>query len=153
MSLANRPNLTPTETHAEREVEKTADVDPLLGQRILIVEDDPYILLALEEMLAEYGLIVAGVARTLAAALSLARHDNIDIALLDVNLGHDKIDPVADALAGRGRPFVFTTGCGRAGLPERYADHVLVEKPFYIEEILKTLRAELARTEIARENR
>lgn len=130
----------------------TADIDPLQGRRILIVEDDPYIILALEEMLAEHGLIIAGVARTVEAALLLAGHEIIDIALLDVNIGRDTIDPVADLLSGHGCPFVFTTGNGRAGLPERYADSVIVEKPFYIAEILNSLKAELMRTGIAKEN-
>ena len=30
-----------------------------------------------------------------------------------------KVDPVADALAAQGCPFVFTTGYGRVGVPER----------------------------------
>ena len=119
-------------------------VDPLASLRILIVEDDPYITLALEETLAEMGLTVAGTARTLEAALRLARSEQLDVALLDVNIGADQIDPVADVLAARGCPFIFTTGCGRAGLPEAYADRAVVEKPFYVEEILKTLREEVA---------
>lgn len=118
--------------------------DPLLGRRILIVEDDPYITLALEETLAESGLVVIGAARTLATALRLATEAPVELALLDVNIGQERIDPVADALRARGCPFVFTTGCGRAGLPEAYADAPIVEKPFYLEEIMGALRAVLA---------
>lgn len=117
--------------------------DPLLGRRVLIVEDDPYIMLALEETLVEFGLVIAGAARNLETALVLAQEEAIDLALLDVHLGHEKIDPVADVLTARGRPFVFTTGCGRAGLPEAYLDHPIVEKPFYVEEILQALREEI----------
>lgn len=118
--------------------------DPLLGRRILIVEDDPYITLALEETLTESGLVVAAAARTLAAALRLAQEEPVDLALLDVNIGLERIDPVADALRARGCPFVFTTGCGRAGLPEAYADCLIVEKPFYLEEIMRALREALS---------
>ncbi len=121
--------------------------DPLLGRRLLIVEDDPYIALALEETLSEFGLIIAGMARSVEQAVRLSREDGVDLALLDVNIGHEKIDPVADALAARGCPFIFTTGCGRAGLPEAYLEHAMVEKPFYVEEILAALRSELARAE------
>ena len=70
---------------------------------------------------------------------------DLDIALLDVNIGHDTIDPVADAVAARSLPFVFTTGHGRAGLPEAYRDRAIVEKPFYVDEILRALREELQR--------
>jgi len=50
---------------------------------------------------------------------------------------------VAEALTRLGTPFIFTTGCGRAGLPEAFLDRPIVEKPFYIEEILQTLRGAL----------
>jgi DNA-binding response OmpR family regulator len=142
MSVHSAPGLKPKGSSSD---EPQRASDPLLGRRILIAEDDPYIALALEETLAEYGLTVAAVARTLKEAIRLARGDGVDLALLDVNLGHDKIDPVADALAARGCPFVFTTGCGRAGLPEAHLHHAMVEKPFYVEEILTALRNEIAR--------
>lgn len=132
-------------TSSDASVEATTRTgDPLLGRRILIAEDDPFITLALEEALADYGLIVAGAARTVAAAIQLARDADIDLALLDVNLGAERVDAVADILSARGRPFVFTSGCGRAGLPEGYADRPIVEKPFYVDEILQALRAEIA---------
>lgn len=121
--------------------------DPLLGRRVLIVEDDPYITLALEETLTDFGLVVAGAAHNLSHALRLAQTASFDLALLDVNIGHERIDPVADVVHARGIPFVFTTGCGRAGLPEAYPSQPIVEKPFYGEEILRTLREELANSE------
>jgi CheY-like chemotaxis protein len=117
--------------------------DPLLGRRVLIVEDDPFIALALEETLTDFGLIVAGAAMNVPQALVLAQSAEFDLALLDVNIGQDRIDPVADAIHARGIPFVFTTGCGRAGLPEAYLEQAIVEKPFYVEEMLRALRAQL----------
>ncbi len=124
--------------------EANSPVNPLRGLRILIVEDNPWIALALEEMLVEQGLEIAGVADTIERALRPAVNDPLDLALLNVNIGDRKIDPVAEALTRRGTPFVFTTGCGRAGIPEAFRDRPIVEKPFYIEEILKTLRDTLA---------
>lgn len=121
--------------------------DPLLGRRVLIVEDDPFITLALEETLTELGLIVAGSARSVPQAIRLSQTVAFDVALLDVNIGHDRIDPVADIIAARRIPFVFTTGCGRAGLPEAHLQRAIVEKPFYVEEILRTLRQELTNDE------
>jgi len=123
--------------------EANGHVNPLRGLRILIVEDNPYIALALE-VLIEQGLAIAGVASTIEQALCLAASGQIDLALLDVNIGERKIDPVAETLTQRGKPFIFTTGCGRAGLPEAFLDRPIVEKPFYIEEILQTLRSALA---------
>jgi CheY-like chemotaxis protein len=119
--------------------------DPLLGGRVLLVEDDPYILLALEEMLTDFGLVVAASARTLPQALRLATTVAFDIALLDVNIGQDRIDPIADVIFARDIPFIFTTGYGRAGLPEAYPEQAIVEKPFYVEEILRALREALTK--------
>ncbi len=121
-------------------MEASNSINPLRGLRILIVEDNPFIALALEEMLVEQGLVIAGSARTMDNALRLAASELIDLALLDVNIGDRTIDPVAEVLSARATPFVFTTGCGRAGLPEAFLDRPIVEKPFYIEEILQTLR-------------
>lgn len=135
MSLSNDPAPDPGEAGQATDV--------LIGRRILIVEDDPFIALALEETLREHGLLVAGVARKLKQALNLIDNETIDLALLDVNIGEDKIDPVADLLAARNCPFVFTTGYGRAGLPETHASRLIVEKPFYIDEVLTALRSEL----------
>ena len=135
MSLSNDPAPAPGDAGQATDV--------LTGRRILIVEDDPFIALALEETLREHGLLIAGVARKLKQALNLIDSETIDLALLDVNIGEDKIDPVADILAARNCPFVFTTGYGRAGLPETHASRLIVEKPFYIDEVLTALRSEL----------
>ncbi|MGH6869750.1 MAG: response regulator, partial [Methylocella sp.] len=70
-------------------------------QRILIVEDEPFIALALEAMLLELGFGVAGSAAQVSAALQLIGREQIDGAILDVNLGSQRIDPVADLLAAR----------------------------------------------------
>jgi len=123
-----------------------ANGEPLAGRRVLIVEDDPFIAMAVEETLVDFGLTIAGVARNLREAVHLAKVADFDIALLDVNIGHETIDGVAEAVDARGKPFVFTTGHGRAGLPEAYRERAIVEKPFYVDEILNALRAELGLT-------
>jgi CheY-like chemotaxis protein len=145
MSLSNDPA-----SEQSRSGDAQSADDILAGRRILVVEDDPFIALALEETLRERGLVVVAVARKLKQALELIEKESIELALLDVNIGEDKIDPVADILAARNCPFVFTTGYGRAGLPESHASRMIIEKPFYIEEILSALRNEL--TEKARES-
>ena len=141
MSTSSVPEEEPST--APQEADGAADI--LSGRRILIVEDDPFIAMALEDTLLDFGMRVAGVASNLREAERQARESVFDVALLDVNIGHDTIDPVADAIASRGLPFVFTTGHGRAGLPEAYRDRAIVEKPFYVDEILRALREELQR--------
>jgi len=111
--------------------------------RVLIVEDEPLIALALEEALSELGFSVAGNMSKIPEALEFLSRENVDVALLDVNLGIQKIDPVADVLAARKCPFVFTTGYDRSGLPQAHAHRVVIEKPFHTEDLIGAVRAEL----------
>ncbi len=112
--------------------------------RILIVEDEPLIALMLSDMLAELGFEVVASLNQVSDALDLlAENTSIDIALLDVNIGAQKIDPVADLLAARGTPFIFTTGYGNAGVPRNYANRAILQKPFHVAELTAKLRSEL----------
>src|SRR6202022_265168 len=111
-------------------------------QRILILEDEPFIAVALEAMLLELGFDVAGSVAQVSAALELIGREQIDGAILDVNLGSQRIDPVADVLAARACPFFFTTGYGISGLPPRHAGRAVLQKPFGLEQLFAVLRAE-----------
>jgi CheY-like chemotaxis protein len=111
--------------------------------RILIVEDEPLIALMLADMLVDLGYQVAASVTQVPEALSVLADITIDIALLDVNIGAHKIDPVADILAARGTPFIFTTGYGNAGVPVAYADRPILQKPFHINDLETILQVEL----------
>ena len=117
----------------------------LRGKRVLVVEDEPFIALALEEMVVELGCTLAGSVAQIADALVLIEAGSVDAAVLDVNLGLEKVDPVADALAALGCPFVFTTGYGRVGVPSAYSDRAVVEKPFSRDDVAAALAAEIGR--------
>lgn len=110
--------------------------------RILIVEDEPFVALTLADTLFELGFVVAGCVANVPAALELIGREQIDGALLDVNLGSQKIDPVADLLAKRACPFIFTTGYGRSGVPAAHADRAVLQKPFGYDDLACMLRAE-----------
>lgn len=118
--------------------------------RILVVEDEPIISLMLDEMLDELGFEVIASVTQVDLALDVIGREMIDIALLDVNLGFEQIDPVADILAERSCPFVFTTGYGQTGAPPAHAGHVVLQKPFRLDDLATALRTELARTNLTR---
>ncbi|HEY1736605.1 MAG TPA: response regulator [Methylovirgula sp.] len=109
--------------------------------KIFIVEDEPLIALMLADMLADLDFTIAATAAQVPEALAIL-NDNIamDAALLDVNLGSQKIDPVADLLAARGTPFVFTTGYGNAGVPAGHIGRPILQKPFHIDDLAAALR-------------
>jgi CheY-like chemotaxis protein len=111
------------------------------GLRVLVVEDDSLICLLLEDMLLDLGCQVVGTAGDIKRAIELAqREDNVDVAILDVNLGGRQVFPVADILAKRGVPFLFATGMGAEGLPANWLGHCSLQKPMTIEGLGHALR-------------
>jgi CheY-like chemotaxis protein len=109
------------------------------GLRVLVVEDETVISMLVEDMLAELGHQVVAVASTLEQAAQLADEAQFDGALLDVNLHGLKVDPVADTLARRGIPFIFTTGYGERGVPQSYRDRPTLQKPYRTEDLGQAL--------------
>jgi CheY-like chemotaxis protein len=108
-----------------------------MGQRVLIVEDEIVVALFMEDMLAEFGYEVAGVVNRVEDAL--ARERDYELAVLDVHLNGRDVFDFADRLAAGGTPFVFTTGYGPRGIPERYRDRPVLQKPFVPEDLKRAL--------------
>ena len=102
----------------------------LNGLRILVVEDEAAISLLLEDMLLDFGCEVIGPAARLSAALDAVAREQVDLAILDVNVAGEPIYPVAEALAQRSIPFVFSTGYGSAGIRDAFRDRPVLQKPF-----------------------
>ena len=112
----------------------------LLGLEILLVEDETLVAAMLEDMLADFGCILAGLATTLGEALAeLEAGVAIDAAILDVNLRGEKVFPAADILVGRGVPIVFSTAYGTAGLTDRYPQARVIQKPYRTEALAELL--------------
>jgi CheY-like chemotaxis protein len=107
------------------------------AKRILIVEDEIVVALFMEDMLAEFGYQVAGVVAHLADAMD--RDIDFDGAVLDVHLNGKSVFDFADRLAQNGTPFVFATGYGERGVPERFAGRPVLQKPFSPEDLKRAL--------------
>jgi CheY-like chemotaxis protein len=116
----------------------------LQGLRVLIVEDETIIAMLLEDILTDAGCVVAGKARSVAAALDAVETLQFDVAILDVNLRGRRVDPVADALMDRRLPFIFATGYGEAGLAERFRSITVLQKPFEPTPLLEMLAREIS---------
>ena len=116
----------------------TADLE---GVRVLVVEDEFLIATLIEDMLESAGCVVCGPIPRVAEALDAVGEDTYDAAVLDVNLGGNRVDPVADALARRSIPFMFVTGYNTATLPAKYSERPRLCKPFRMAELLSTLSA------------
>jgi two-component SAPR family response regulator len=116
----------------------------LAGLRAFVVEDEALVLLTLEDMLADLGCQVVVSAQHVEEALRLAPDAAVDVALLDVNVGGVRIDPVAQVLAGRGIPIVFVTGYEALTLPPGIEQATRVAKPFQATHLAAGLRRALA---------
>ena len=104
--------------------------DTLADRRLLVVEDEMFVAMLIEDLLVEEGCTVVGPAASVADALKLMDGTRLDGAVLDVNLGSETVYPVADALGRAGVPFVFVTGYGAGSLIEAHRGHPTIAKPF-----------------------
>ena len=99
------------------------------GKQVMIVEDEALIGMMMKDTLTELGLTVNGPFSTLSGALRAAHGDDVDFAILDVNLAGEWVYPVADVLVARGIPFIFVTGYGADSVDCRFAQAQVFEKP------------------------
>lgn len=100
-----------------------------LPGRVLVVEDEAFVSMLIEDLLEEFGISVVGPASDLKAATDLARSAQADFALLDVNLGGADSFPAAEVLRERGMPFAFLTGYGSAGVRSDFEGYPVLSKP------------------------
>ncbi len=112
-----------------------ADRAPGEPIRLLLVEDEALIALMLEDMVEGMGCAVTGLAPRVSLGISMADSGDFDVAILDVNVAGENVEPVAERLATRGVPFIFATGYGEAGVPLRFRDRPVVAKPFRSEQL------------------
>ena len=90
------------------------------------------IALMIEDMLVDLGCVVVDVAGTVSRGLAIAGNEALELdgAILDVNLGGEKVYPIAEKLVARRVPFIFSTGYGTAGISTDYARVPTLAKPF-----------------------
>lgn len=115
-----------------------ADIEQLIalsGNRILVVEDEAIVALALSDLLHELGFEVIGPFGNLGEAAHATEALDFEAAILDVNLDGQMIYHVADALSKRGVPFVFVTGYGPESISSRFRHIPVIQKPIEREKI------------------
>jgi hypothetical protein len=95
----------------------------LAGRRILLVEDELLIAMLLEASLEDHG----------------SQNEQLDGALMDVNLAGERIFPAAEILAARAVPFLLLSGYGDKALPDGRAHWPVQSKPFEIGRVLEAL--------------
>jgi CheY-like chemotaxis protein len=131
--------LGKTENEIEREIsEAQIAIEQQLASRVLIIEDESIIALHLENMMAELGHEVVGIAATRDEAVRQALARRPGLVLADVRLadGSSGIDAVAEILRSFDVPVVFITAYPERLLTgERIEPTYLITKPFLPEAV------------------
>jgi CheY-like chemotaxis protein len=116
----------------------------IVGQRILVVEDEILVAGELADDIEELGGIVLGPAYSVKDALAICAGSDLDAAILDINLNGNKVFPVSDLLLRRGIPFVFHTGTVKGPSALKLYDGVpVVSKPSLTIDLLQALHSVL----------
>lgn len=114
----------------------------LSGKNILIVEDEAILALDLSFVMEDMGASVIGPCHRLRRALEVLGQEQIDGAILDVDLAGEAVFPLADGLARRHVPIVFHTGRNNSSeLISRYQGAAVCAKPTQPENVALALAA------------
>jgi CheY-like chemotaxis protein len=112
--------------------------DELSRLKILVVEDEPLVAMALENLLVDSGCTVIGPASNLRQGMRLVGEEAPDGAVLDVNLRGEMVFPLADALAAQSIPFAYVTGYGKLLRACNHGRPVL-QKPYSNQQLLNII--------------
>ncbi len=107
---------------------------------ILLVEDEPTVSMMLSDMLLEFGHTVDGPYSRYSDAMGAARMNDLHAGVLDVNVGGEKIYPLAAILARRKIPFVFVTGYSPDSIDPRFTHIPVLQKPIERQALRAVLR-------------
>jgi DNA-binding response OmpR family regulator len=108
--------------------------------RVLLAEDETLVAILLEDDLRAAGYTIVGPFMTLAKAIQASRHEQFDLAVLDVNLNGEMIFPLAEELRARGIPFALLSGYGPTSLPEQFRTLPRISKPYDPDVLLREIQ-------------
>lgn len=105
--------------------------------RILVVEDEFVVALAIERTLEALGHEPVQGGASIEDALRSAEIEGLDAALLDVNILGGPVWPAARRLAERGVPILLVTGYGEGAIDPAWQHLPRCAKPFDEDEIVR----------------
>ncbi|MDG2201745.1 MAG: response regulator [Phycisphaerales bacterium] len=109
--------------------------------RTLIVEDSYLLGLQMKMDLESLGMVIHGPVPNVQRAMDVIEKEEVDAAILDINLGNETSFPIALALMKRNIPFIFITGYDDLILDNNdFRDHELLRKPIRVETLYNAVR-------------
>jgi len=115
----------------------------LEGARVLVVEDEYFIAADIARALDAAGGRAVGPAGSIEQARRLLKEQQVDAAILDLNLHGEMAYPLVSELAQRGLPCVIMSGYSPESLPESVRHVPSLEKPVDYNRVVNSLAAQL----------
>lgn len=110
------------------------------GLSILVVEDNMLIALDTEHALRRLGARSVEIAGSVAEAMRILDAGGVQAAVIDVHLGEETSQAIADRLAHEGLPFAFATGYhDRVMIPREHREVPVIRKPGTVEKLAEVL--------------
>ena len=108
-----------------------------MSKTILIVEDDPFIAMDLQDTFEDAGFNVLGPVASVDPGLEIIRKTKPDVAMLDYNLGRETSIPIAHKLDAIKIPYVFLSGqVSRVVTANVKTERKVIMKPFNAEALI-----------------
>jgi PAS domain S-box-containing protein len=101
----------------------------VMGSRIMVVEDEALVALAMSDTLADLGYDVYGPFSRVREAIAASREAAVHGAILDVNLNGEMVYPLADVLQQQGVPILFVTGYSAESIDPKFSNVPVLQKP------------------------
>jgi CheY-like chemotaxis protein len=118
-------------------------VSDIAGKRILVVEDEFLIAQALVDIIRSEGAVAVGPAATIERANALLDGEQIDAAVIDLNLRGHSNEAMTQTLRQRHIPFLIVTGYAHK---EQQLSAPVISKPFQPEQVIDALQTLLSAT-------
>lgn len=102
-----------------------------MAKTILIVEDDPFIAMDLQDTFENAGYEVLGPIASVDRGMKILRETKPDVAMLDYNLGRETSIPLAKKLDEIETPYIFLSGqIDRVITSYTDTPKIVIAKPF-----------------------
>jgi two-component SAPR family response regulator len=114
------------------------------GLRILVVEDEYYIAKEIAAALERAGASVVGPAACVADAMTFLADQQVDCAVLDINLQGERVAPLAKLLQGADVGIVYATGYDPEAVEGEVEGRIHLLKPVDLPMLLRSVASQCA---------
>ncbi|WP_349962514.1 response regulator [Rhizobium sp. ZPR3] len=109
------------------------------GKRLLVAESGYFLADEVRQKLRELGAMIVGPIHNLEYASDLIEANDVDAAILDLNLEPEQVFPLVERLDRQKIPYLFALGGEPIDASMKFTGFVLSKRPVALEHIAKAL--------------